>query len=308
MTEIAVGSTLDRYRVDELLGRSGVASVFRALDTDSGATVALKVPHLQLESDAEFAERFRREEELGKRLEHPNLVRVLSPGHKSQMYVVMEYVHGESLRELLTRVKRLPVDKAVAIAIQLCEGVAYLHGHGIVHRNLRPEKIVVADGGHVKVLDLGIALDQAARRVTWAGLAAAIGVSAYLAPEQLRGQRGDTRTDVYALGAILYEMLSGQVPFGSGEPASVLSVPSADGPVPLRNLVPGLDPKIEAVVLKCLQRAPAERYDAAGDLLRDLRSPPAAAHASAPPSRRWFATAVVLGAIFALLALVLATK
>src|SRR5207248_151908 len=131
--------------------------------------------------------RFRREEEMGRRLEHPNLVRVLSPSHKSQMYVVMEYVHGESLRDLLRQAKRLPTGKAVAIAIQLCEAVAYLHGHGIVHRNLRPEKIVVSDGGQVKVLDLGIALDQAARRVTWGGLAAAIGVSGYLAPEQLRG-------------------------------------------------------------------------------------------------------------------------
>jgi eukaryotic-like serine/threonine-protein kinase len=304
MSDIVVGGKLDRYRLDELLGRNGVASVFKAVDTDSGATVAVKVPHLQFEADAEFAERFRREEELGRRLDHPNLVRVLSPPHKSQPYVVMEYVHGESLRDLLNRTPRLPAAKAVAIALQLSEAVAYLHGHGIVHRNLRPEKIVLADNGQVKVLDLGIALDQAARRVTWGGLASAIGVSGYLAPEQLRGLRGDARTDVFALGAILYEMLSGNPPFG--DPEKLLSASTPDRPASLRRL--GVDPALEAVIFKCVERAPADRYESAADLLRDLRHPPPPSAAVTRPMRHWIAAALVAGAVLALLALVIATS
>ncbi len=307
MRDVSTGDKLDRYEIKGLLARNGVASIYKALDTESGSTVALKVPHLQFEHDVEFLERFRREEEIGQRLEHPNIVKVLAPDHKSQMYLVMEYVDGSSLRDVLRQEGKLPVERALAIAKELCEAVAYLHGHGIVHRNLKPENVVLTERGQVKVLGFGVALDQAARRVTWAGLSPAE-ISDYTAPEQIGGRRGDARTDVYACGTMIYEMLSGELPFSGAKANSVVPAKTSEEPRPLRRLESGIDPAVESIVMKCIQRSPADRYDSAADLLHDLRNP-AAVTARVQPASRWsgrrLATALVVAAILAMLALLI---
>jgi serine/threonine-protein kinase len=281
MREVAVGDRLDQYEITDSLARSGMASVFKARDTASGETVALKVPHIQFESDVVFFERFQREEEIGQRLDHPNVIRFLKPRHKSRMYVAMELVEGKSLRAVMG--KPLPAARALAIAQQVCDALVHMHERGIVHRDLKPENLLVTPAGQVKIVDFGIALDQSSRRLTWLGLSSTIGTPDYIAPEQIGGRRGDARTDIYALGTILYEMLTGNLPFSGPNALALMRAKTEDEPRPLTWFVPDIDPHLEAIVLKAIERVPRDRHQTAAELLQDLRNP------SAVPPRDPFA-------------------
>ncbi len=276
MREDAVGDRIDQYELTELIARSGMGSIFKARDTGTGAEVALKIPDMRFESDVVFWERFRREEDIGQRLDHPNIVKVLKRRGDDRVYLVMELLEGRPLRKLMDEQRPMPVNQALAIAQQLAEALAYLHRNGVVHRDLKPENIFVTTGGQLKILDFGIALDKAARRMTWHGLSSTIGTPDYMAPEQIGGRRGDARTDIYALGTILYEMLTGNLPFAEENAHALLRAKMSDDPRPLTYHVPDIDPGVEAVVLRALERAPRDRYDAAEELLADLRNPAAA--------------------------------
>ena len=273
MRDAIVGERLDQYELMELLARSGMASIFKAKDTRSGQAVALKVPHMQFESDIAFYQRFEREEKIGQKLEHPNIVRVLQPEHKSRMYLVMEYAEGRSLRAIMSARKRLPVAEALDIARQVCKALVYMHEHGIVHRDLKPENLLVTEDGHVKLLDFGIAMDEAARRLTWAGLSATIGTPDYMSPEQVRGRRGDARTDVYALGTLLYEMITGELPHRGANAHAVMRAKMDEDPRPPREVLPDIDPNIEEIILRAIERSPRERYASATEMLGDLENP-----------------------------------
>jgi serine/threonine protein kinase len=158
MREVSAGDRLDHYQLTELIARSGMASIFKAEDRMSGATVAIKVPYLEFESDVVFYGRFQREEEIGRRLDHPNIVKVLSPPrHRSRMYIVMEYVDGVSLREIMRGERPLRIARALDFACQLCEAMVYMHGQGVVHRDLKPENALVTTDGKLKLMDFGIA-------------------------------------------------------------------------------------------------------------------------------------------------------
>jgi eukaryotic-like serine/threonine-protein kinase len=295
MREPVVGEKLDQYELGELLARSGMASIWKAVDADSGAQVALKIPHPQLESDVVFFERFKREEEIGQRLDHPNVVKVLKPRDKSRMYIAMEYVDGRSLRSIIQSDAPLPDERALDIARQVTEALGYLHEKGVVHRDIKPENILLTPEGRVKILDFGIALDESKRRLTWAGLSSTIGTPDYMAPEQIGGRRGDARTDVYAVGTMLYEMLAKNLPFQSSNANALLRAKASEAPKPPSYFVPRLDPSLEAIILKAIQRQPRDRYLNAAELLADLRDPPAALRCApdAPrPPRRGFARAV----------------
>ncbi|HEY3360055.1 MAG TPA: serine/threonine-protein kinase [Polyangia bacterium] len=275
MSEPGPGDSLDQYQLTELLARSGMASIFKAIDTVTGEPVALKIPHLQFESDVVFFQRFRREEEIGQRLDHPNIVKVLTPRAKTRMYVAMELVAGRSLRAVLSQAAPLPTDQALVIARQVCEALVYLHAQGVVHRDLKPENILVPKDGGIKILDFGIALDESARRMTWAGLSTTIGTPDYMAPEQIAGRRGDARTDVYAVGTLLYEMLTGQLPFDAANPHALMRAKREDEPRPPSYHVPGIEPGLEAIILKAIERDPRDRYATAAELQEDLRDPAA---------------------------------
>jgi eukaryotic-like serine/threonine-protein kinase len=274
MVELGPGAHLDQFEIVDVLAKSGMATLFRARDTTDGRSVVLKVPHLEYASDLVFHERFRREEQMGQRLSHPGVTRVLEPRDKSRLYLAMEYVPGESLRHRLAREGRLPVDEAVRIAIAIADALEYLHGAGIVHRDLKPDNVMLLPGGGVKLLDLGIALDRTQRRIEWAGLSGKVGTPEYMAPEQQQGKPGDERTDLYALGMILYEMLAGERPVMNGGP-----------PPAVRDHRPEVSPALERVVLRALEHDPARRPERALELRDELAHPPTIAPVGAPAPR-----------------------
>src|SRR6266481_1747758 len=273
MREVSVGENLDQYKLTEVIARSGMASIFKAIDQVYGSTVAIKVPYMQFESDVVFYGRFQREEEVGRRLNHPNIIKVLTPKRKSRMYIAMEYVEGLSLRGMMREPGGMPEEKALDIARQICEALVYMHGQGVVHRDLKPENILVTTDGQIKIMDFGIALDESARRLTWSGLSSTIGTPDYMAPEQVSGRRGDVRTDIYSLGVILYEMLTSHLPYSGPNVYNVMRAKTADDPQPPTAFKPDLDPKLEEIVLHAIERNPRDRYASAGQILEDLRDP-----------------------------------
>jgi eukaryotic-like serine/threonine-protein kinase len=271
--EVSVGEHLDQYQVTELIARSGMASIFKAIDTETGQTVALKIPYSQFESDVVFYDRFRREEAIGQRLNHPNIIRVYKPRKKRRMYIAMEYVEGQSLRALMREQGPLPPAKGLGYARALCEALVYMHGEGVVHRDLKPENLLIDEQDQIKIMDFGIALDETARRLTWAGLSSTIGTPDYMAPEQVSGRRGDARTDIYAVGMILYEMLTGHLPFSGSNVYAVMKAKTAEDPTPPSDWIPGLDPALQEIVLHAIERLPRNRYESAKAMLADLNEP-----------------------------------
>ena len=270
--ELKPGETLDRFRVVEAIGHGAFSDVYLATD-EHGRRVVLKCPHEALLGDVSAFDRFRRELEIVKRLDHPGIQRSYDLGEdRSRPYLVMEYVEGETLRARLRRLGRLPITEAVDVVEQLARAMASAHGQGIYHRDLKPENVLVTPEGRVVVTDFGIALMTGARRLTWRWLTSTIGTPDYMAPEQVQGKRGDARTDVYALGVMLFEMLAGRVPWEGDNPLAVMSQ-HVNAPVPsLRDIDPAIPPPLEAIVRKCLRKDPDERYEDAGALLRDLES------------------------------------
>jgi eukaryotic-like serine/threonine-protein kinase len=301
MGELAPGQTLDQYRLDEVIARSGMATIFAARDLESGRSVVLKVPHLQYESDIVFHDRFLREEEIGLRLHHPAVIRAFRPKEKSRVYIVLEYVHGELLRARLKREGRLPIDEAVKIAVRIADALRYLHDHAVVHRDLKPENIMLSLDGGVKLLDFGIALDTTLRKLTWGSLSQSVGTPDYMAPEQVKGKRGDARTDLYALGVILYEMLTGVVPFHEDSLYAAMRKKVETLPVPPRQLRPEIDPAIEEVVLHALEPNPEDRFESAFEMREALVHPSSvvsrtrAARTEPPTARAWWLRPALIG-------------
>ena len=273
MAELAPGQTLDQYELESVVARGGMATIYRARDRDNGHAVALKVPHLQYASDLVFHERFLREEAIGQRLDHPSVTRVLRPREKSQLYLAMEYVDGELLRERLRRGGPLPIAASVELAIQIADALVYLHRQGVVHRDLKPENIMLTLDGGVKLMDFGIAHDATLRRMTWSGLSGTVGTPDYMAPEQVQGKGGDERSDVYSLGAILYEMLTGRPPYRADNVYAAMRAKLYDDPTPPRQLRPEIPPALEETVLYALEREPARRPESALELRELLTHP-----------------------------------
>jgi serine/threonine protein kinase len=273
MHELSAGDQLDQFSLTEILAHSGMATIFKGVDTHNGAAVAIKVPYQQFESDVIYYGRFQREEEVLRRLHHPGIVHVITPRHKSRMYIAMEFVEGVTLRKLMQDSTPLPSDEALSYARQLADALAYMHRSGVVHRDLKPENIIVSPGGAVTLIDFGITLDLHARRLTWSGLSSGFGTPDYMAPEQVTGGRGDARSDVYSLGVIVFEMLTGALPFAGGNPYEVIRAKTSDDPEAPSRFAPGLDPAIEEIILHALERSPRDRYADGAAMLQELRDP-----------------------------------
>lgn len=274
--KLAVGQRIDGYQIDGPLAVGGMSEAYLARSDDGGARVVIKLPHQHLIGDPTTFSRFEREVEIGRRLVHPNIQRVLGAGRVPggiAPYLVMEYVDGESFRQYLADHKPLSIEQAVDFARQIGDALSYCHQQGVVHRDLKPENILVSSSGTLKLMDFGIALLQGARRVTWGSLSAVVGTPDYMAPEQVRGERGDERTDVYALGVILYEMLAGTVPFQGDNALAIMSqrVNNDAPPVSLRR--PDVPRWLVVLVARALARDPARRYQSMAALVYDLDHP-----------------------------------
>jgi serine/threonine protein phosphatase PrpC len=274
--ELQVDQILDgRYQIVDQISKSGMATIYRAIDLKTGTSVALKVPFMQFESDPAFYSRFQREEEIGQKLRHPYIIRIENPEglEKSRPYLVMEYLQGQTLGHLMRSVRPLPESDALKIASRVCDALAYLHENDVVHRDLKPDNIMICDDGSIRLMDFGIAKQEGARRLTFGKFQPAMGTPDYMAPEQVRGQRGDARTDIYALGAILYEMLTGFPPFDGANPLVIMNSRLSGDPVAPRARNPKLSKAAEEIVLHAMARKPEERYQAAMDMRRDLDYP-----------------------------------
>jgi serine/threonine-protein kinase len=266
------GTKLDSYRIDAPIAKSGMATIFRATDTRDGRTVALKIPHPDMEADPILSDRFKREAAIGERLEHPNVMRVFADDHRSRIYMVMEWCPGRLLRHILDE-GRLPHDRAIRIAIEVLKALDYIHAKGVVHRDLKPENIMVDDNDHIKLIDFGIAGDTASRRLTYANFTAMLGTPNYIAPEQVKGKRGDGRTDLYSMGVILYEMLTGKLPFTGPNPMAAMNDRLLNHPLPPRVADPSVSPELQEILYRALERDPKNRYATAQEFIHDLEHP-----------------------------------
>jgi serine/threonine protein kinase len=273
MNTLQVGEKLDHYRIEGLAAEGGMASIYRAIDLQTGTPVAIKVPHFEAESDPVFFDRFKREEEIGRRLDHPGVMKVFADGERSRHYMVMEWVEGRLLRTIIADKKKLAPDRAIAITLQVCEALEYIHSHGVVHRDLKPENIMVDSEDRIKLIDFGIAGSAGARRLTFSTFSHSMGTPDYVSPEQVKSKRGDARSDVYALGVIFYEMLTGEVPFEGPNPLVVLNDRLVNHPIPPRERDPQLSPQLEEIIYRALERNPANRYASAREFANDLRNP-----------------------------------
>ena len=307
MTSLRPGDKLDHYLIENLVERSGMASIFRATDEQTGRRVAIKVPHPEMEADPIFFERFNREQEIGQKLDHPGVMKVFPNEHHSQHYMVMEWVEGRLLRGLLNEQGKLPADRAVKIALQVAAAIEYIHGHGVIHRDLKPENIMVDANDHIKLIDFGIAANLGSRRITFAKFSQTVGTPDYISPEQVKGKRGDARSDVYALGVMLYEMLTGKVPFTGPNAFVIMNDRLLNNPIPPREIDPTISPQLQEIIYRAMERDPNKRYPNAHELILDLEHQDKVGVAERPEVTDWrkrrtpWARRVVLYAMLALI-------
>ncbi|MDR3580153.1 MAG: protein kinase [Oryzomonas sp.] len=273
------GKTLDnRFFITETITRSGMATIFKATDLKTKETVAVKVPFMEFESDPGFYSRFQREEEIGSRLHHPYILRFIPEAeeeHRSRPYIVTEYLRGYTLAHLLNSVRPMPEKDALRFAVRLCEAVGYMHEQGVIHRDLKPQNIMVCYDGTIRIMDFGIAKSAEGKRITFTGFTPAVGTPDYMAPEQVKGKRGDERTDIYSLGAMLYEMVAGATPFESeNENLFVIMNARVTGdPVAPRKRNPNVSPQVEEIILHAMERDPDKRYQTAKTMKAELDNP-----------------------------------
>ena len=262
-------SKLDSYRIETPVARSGMASIYRAVDTRDNRVVALKIPHPDLEADPILFDRFQREAGIGEKLNHPRVMRVYGGEERSRIYMVMEWCEGRLLRQILDE-ERISPDREIRIAIEVLEALQYIHDNGVVHRDMKPENVMVDEHDNLKLIDFGIASDAGARRLTYANITATLGTPNYISPEQVKGKRGDGRSDIYAVGVMLYEMLTGKMPFTGTTPMQVMNDRLLNYPVPPTVLNPAISPQLQEVLYRALERDPRNRYAKASEFARDL--------------------------------------
>jgi serine/threonine-protein kinase len=281
------GATVDYYRIDQAIARSGMATIYRATDTRDNRTIGLKIPHPDMEADPILFDRFKREEAIGARLNHPNVMKVYSDEKRAKIYMVMEWCPGRLLRTILDEDGQIPQERILRIACEVLEALEYIHANGVVHRDLKPENIMVDENDHIKLIDFGIAGDTESRRLTYANFTATLGTPNYIAPEQVKGKRGDGRTDIYAMGIILYEMLTGKLPFTGPNPMAAMNDRLLNYPVPPIVANPAISAELQEVIYRAIERDPKNRYAYAREFSKDLAHLDQVGVADRPELHNW---------------------
>src|SRR3954466_16037635 len=268
-TDPLIGRVFDRrYTIERKLGAGGMANVYLAEDGELGRRVAIKILNDRHSHDDQFVERFRREAKNAAGLSHPNIVSIYDRGEfDGSYYIAMEYIEGRTLKELIVRNGPTPVPIAIDYARQVLSAIAFAHRNGVVHRDIKPHNIVVGRDGRLKVTDFGIARSGASQ-MTEAG--SIIGTAQYLSPEQARGAHVDQRSDIYSLGIVLYEMLTGEVPFTGDTPVEIAMKHLSQVPEPPSKLRPQVPHDLDAVVMRSIAKDPDQRYGSAEEMEADL--------------------------------------
>jgi len=287
MNELQVGERLDHFCIESLVARSGMASIYRATDVRNGRIVGLKIPHFEVESDPVLFDRFKREEEIGKRLTHPGVMKVFDSEDPSRVYMVMEWIDGRLLRRILSDEKKLTIERAVRITVEICEALKYIHSQGVVHRDLKPENIMVDSEDRIKLIDFGIASCAGARRLTFGKLTRTMGTADYISPEQVKSNRSDGRSDLYAVGIMLYEMLTGELPFQEDNAFALMNDRLLNDPVPPREHNPQISIELQEIIYRALERKPENRYASAREFTSDLLNPTSVGVAERNELRNW---------------------
>ncbi|MFV2104427.1 Stk1 family PASTA domain-containing Ser/Thr kinase [Micromonospora sp. LOL_024] len=291
-----------RYQVGELLGYGGMAEVHRGRDLRLGRDVAIKMLRADLARDATFQMRFRREAQNAASLNHPAIVAVYDTGEEQAPtgetlpFIVMEFVNGRTLKELLGVEGRLQPRRALEISADICAALDFSHRHGIIHRDIKPGNVMLTQTGQVKVMDFGIARALASGATTMTQTSAVIGTAQYLSPEQARGEAVDARSDVYAAGCVLFELLCGNPPFVGDSPVSVAYQHVREAPPTPSDINPDVNPAVDAIVLKALSKNALNRYQSAGEMRADVLRAAAGRPVMATPVMREDETVAMAGA------------
>ena len=265
-----------RYELDGVVGRGGMAEVYRARDIRLDRIVAVKTLREDLARDQTFQARFRREAQSAASLNHPSIVAVYDTGEDMMgptpvPYIVMEYVDGRTLRDLLRDDRRLLPERALEITDGVLRALDYSHRNGIVHRDIKPGNVMLTRTGEVKVMDFGIARAVSDAQATMTQTAQVIGTAQYLSPEQARGERVDARSDLYSAGCLLYELLTGRPPFTGDSPVAIAYQHVRENPIPPSRVDPEIPAWADSIVLKAMAKDPGDRYQSAGEMRNDIQ-------------------------------------
>jgi eukaryotic-like serine/threonine-protein kinase len=319
---LKVGQIVDHYEILEPLGEGAYAEAYKARDTSTGRVVVLKSPDPQMFSDPQVYQRFTRESKIAQLLDHPGLQRAIELQEDiHEPYLVLEYVEGTTLRSRIREFEGgVPLPLALTWARQLADALAFMHSNGITHRDLKPENILVGAGDALKISDFGTAMLEGARRLTWRHLTESVGTPDYMSPEQIQGERGDPRSDIYSWGVVVYELLTGDVPFSGDNWLAVMAGHLRRSPRSIREVRKEVPPALEAVVLKAMRRYPKNRYQSADQIVSDLDrldtldpatfdlspEPPMGGVAAIETKKQlWLYIAAVAAGFFALLAIII---
>lgn len=274
MTKPEPGAIYDKkYKIVEALGQGGFACAFLGEDIETSNKVVLKFPDINQLGDPAVYERFRREVSIGKLLNHPDLPNAICYSEGNPPFLVLKYVEGESLANVIHEKGPFKIGEAVELVSNLLVALNYCHEKGIYHRDIKPENLLLSDDGHLKVIDFGIAGMEGAPRVTFRGFSSMMGTPEYMSPEQIKGDRGDARSDIYAVGCLLYQLLAGTPPYTGDNPLAVMYQHMTAEAKPLTKVREDITPELWAVVKKAIRRRKDERYSTALEMAEELKHP-----------------------------------
>jgi serine/threonine-protein kinase len=271
--QLEAGQQFEHFRIEAFVIRTSMTSIYRATDLRTNQLVAIKIPHPELECDPVFFNRFQREMFIGKKLKNPGIVQTMDSSDMDQLCIVMDWVEDPFLRQILAMEGKLSPERATRITMAACEALDYIHSQGVVHRDLKPENIMVSAEDHVKLIDFGISACEGARRLTFSKLSNAMGTPDYISPEQIKRKQIDGRADVYSLGVILFEMLTGQTPFNGPNPFAVMNDRLVNDPPSAREINPEISAQMQEILYRAMERDPKNRFATAGEFAAALAHP-----------------------------------